>query len=292
MKSTSFHLGLAVLSLGSIAVAQTPNNQGKPQPKPATAQSAEQAFHVYKLSHIVGLNLKNDADKTVGEVEDVLINCADGRLVYAVVSTGGVAGVGEKDHLVPWESVRCTRKDATSTDCVGHTALTEEQISKAPVYKKGEPIDTLALDRAASVPGAARSSTCLISANELKGANVRSADKSEFGEIDDVVFAPEEGCVAYTVLASGGVLGMVEKKIALPWKTTEISRDAKDPKEIVVRTTATKAQLEKAPEFVANDWNRMSSRAWIGEVCTYYSADPFWTHARSASAPKEPENKH
>lgn len=293
MKTSLLHIGLAALAIGSLAAAQNPTPPSKPAQKPAAPEATDQPVQVYRLSHVIGLELKNDTDKSVGEIQDLVINCADGRIAYAVVSTGGTLGVGDKDHLVPWESVRCSRKDSTSTDCTARTTMTADQISKAPEFKKDE-ISKLTppADRATGGDTGARTgAACLISANELKGADVRAADKSEYGEIEDVILAPEQGCVAYTVLASGGVLGMGEKKIALPWKTTEISRNPSDSKELVVRTPATKAQLEKAPEFVANDWNKMSSRTWMTDLYTYHSADPFWSHARPASAPKLPDNK-
>ena len=292
MKNQSLSLGLAILALGSISFAQATKPQGKPTPKPTATEAVDQQVHVYKLAHIVGLELSNDAKKSVGEINDVVIDASTGKLVYAVVGQGGALGVGEKQHLVPWESLRFMRKDSASTECVASTTLSADQIASSPEYKKGEPIAGAVGSRTnpttdkgtVAEPANAR----LVSADELTGTKLQASDKSEYGEIEDVVIAPEQGCVAYTVLASGGVLGLGEKRIAMPWKATEVSRDPNDKQALVARTVATKAQLEKAPEFVSNDWNKMASREWMTDLCAYYSAEPFWNHARAASAPKAP----
>src|SRR2546426_6788 len=64
-----------------------------------------------------------------------------------------------------------------------------------------------------------------VSTLELKGAEVRSPADKEIGKIEEMVIAPDDAMVAYNVLATGGVLGLGEKRFALPWQVTEISYD-------------------------------------------------------------------
>jgi PRC-barrel domain len=50
----------------------------------------------------IGANVENPQGQNLGEIKDLVIDRASGRLAYAVVSFGGFLGVGEKLFAVPW----------------------------------------------------------------------------------------------------------------------------------------------------------------------------------------------
>jgi len=292
MKLNTWSLCAAALALGSLAVAQTekPKGDGAKEKDKGTPVVATHEVHIYKLGEVTDLDLKN-GDASIGEIDDVIIDSRDGRIAYALVGKGGVMGIGETEHLVPWESIRVEMKDKDKL--VGKTSLTAEQIEKAPVYRKSDPIDADLEKRARENAGVRPVSnsdrgqpTRFVSANELKGAAVRSADNADLGKIDEVVLAPKESCVAYTVLGTGGVLGLGEKHFALPWQKTEASYDKEQ--KLIISTPLVKEKLAKAPEYDGKDWKRMSSGPWVREVCTYWGAEPFWSHTAHAGSDREP----
>ena len=297
MKMIALNLCVASLALGPLAVgAWAAAAQGGDTPsKPIPAASAEQTIHLCKLGDIKDLDLKAEGEKkNVGEIDGLVLDAANGRIRYALVAKGGVLEIGETEHLVPWESIRVTPKNPGAKDkdegVVARTSLTVEQIKSAPVYKKGETMIDAALDQRIRENAGLKAeinagpAPRYVSTLELKGAEVRSPADKEIGKIEEMVIAPEDAMVAYNVLATGGVLGLGEKRFALPWQVTEISYD-KD-KKVVVRAPLTKETLQNAPEYDGKDWKRMSSPDWIRDMCTHYSKQPFWMQSWRASAEK------
>ena len=52
---------------------------------------------------ILGATVVNPAGETLGTVDDLMIDNASGRVIYAVMSFGGLLGLGAQYHPVPWE---------------------------------------------------------------------------------------------------------------------------------------------------------------------------------------------
>jgi len=284
MKSIAINLCAATLALGSMAYGQ---KDARP-----VAGSGDPAVRLYRVGDLTDLDLKN-GDKSVGDIDGVIIDATTGRILFALVGKGGVMGIGETEYLIPWQSIKVTAKDPVKNEgVVARTTLTEEQIKTAPTFKKDMSVDagtirkarenaSLGSDSAWERLEAAR----LVTSSDLKGATVKSKDGKDLGKIDEIVIAPEEGMIAYTVLGSGGVLGLGEKHYALPLSVTDISYD-KDHK-IFVTAPLTKERLEKAPEYDSKDWKRMSTPVWIRDMSTYWQTDPYWMHTTPASAEKK-----
>ena len=54
---------------------------------------------------LIGRNVKNPQDETVGEIESVYIN-ADGKVDSVILGVGGFLGVGERHVRVAWKDLR------------------------------------------------------------------------------------------------------------------------------------------------------------------------------------------
>lgn len=290
MRTMTFNVCVAALALVPQALAQ---NTPKDRPMPAPA--AEKAAHLLKLSQVVDVDLRDAKDVSCGEIDGLVIDPATGAIVYALVGQGGVLGVGEKEHMLPWESLQLVPKDKDDLDkFVARTKLTKEQIERAPVYKKDTRIDAEAerLSRtAAGLSGDAITrdpAAVLVTSREIDDATVRGPDEKDLGKIDEVVLAPHEGALAYVVLESGGVLGMGDKECALPWGLVRTSWNA--DKKLVLSTAVTKERIEAAPRYEAKDWKRMSSAAWVEELCKHHGCDPYTKRSVKASATKPMNN--
>ena len=53
-----------------------------------------------------GTNVYNLAGDKLGSVEDIMIDKISGRAIYAVMSFGGILGMGEKHHPLPWSTLK------------------------------------------------------------------------------------------------------------------------------------------------------------------------------------------
>jgi sporulation protein YlmC with PRC-barrel domain len=71
----------------------------------ATSKPAQQQTLVSSTA-LVGSTVKDLQGEKIGEIRELMIEPQNGHIAYAVVSSGGVLGMGKKDLAVPWETFR------------------------------------------------------------------------------------------------------------------------------------------------------------------------------------------
>jgi hypothetical protein len=59
---------------------------------------------------VEGTNVYNRQGEKLGSVDDILIDKASGRAIYAIMSFGGFLGMGEKHHPLPWMALKYDSK--------------------------------------------------------------------------------------------------------------------------------------------------------------------------------------
>ena len=76
----------------------------------------------------IGTDVYDMQGKKIGEVKDIVLEKTSNNILFAVVSFGGVLGVGEKYHPVPWSELDY------EADVGGYVvSFTTEQLKSAPV---------------------------------------------------------------------------------------------------------------------------------------------------------------
>jgi sporulation protein YlmC with PRC-barrel domain len=80
-----------------------------------------------RASKVIGTSVKDNAGERLGEVKDVVLDKQSNSILFGVVSFGGVLGVGEKYHPVPWAAL-----DYDETEGAYVINLTKEQLKAAP----------------------------------------------------------------------------------------------------------------------------------------------------------------
>jgi len=61
--------------------------------------------HMQKASDLRDSNVRNPADEDLGTIEEVMLDVENGCVGYAVLSFGGVLGIGDKLFAVPWTAL-------------------------------------------------------------------------------------------------------------------------------------------------------------------------------------------
>jgi len=288
MRATITTLCLAACTLGSVGFAQ---EKGTEQPQAAKPVAQQEHFEVHSLAKLRAVEIKN-GDKAVGKIEDLILDPADGSIDFVVLSHAG----GEA-RLLPWQSVRIQRKEMGKDDLTGSTQLTEEKLSKAPTCKPGQRIDVELERRAREAAGMPEerveprsAGSILCCAQKVKGSAVKGATDESIGKLDELLLDVGNGAVAFVVLnTSGGAPAAGDKSYALPWATLQFTTDAND--KVAVASKLTKERLAKAPEYDAKDAKKMSSAAWLRELYTFHSVEPYWSNTQPASSPRGPEEK-
>jgi sporulation protein YlmC with PRC-barrel domain len=62
--------------------------------------------HCLSAGTLIGDAIVNPAGEKLGDLKDIMLDTARGEIVYAVLASGGVLGVGEKLFAVPWSALR------------------------------------------------------------------------------------------------------------------------------------------------------------------------------------------
>ncbi|RJR52974.1 MAG: PRC-barrel domain containing protein [Desulfobacteraceae bacterium] len=60
--------------------------------------------HVMSASTLTRDSVVNSKGENLGTIEDIMIHIDSGRIAYAVLSFGGILGIGDKLFAVPWEA--------------------------------------------------------------------------------------------------------------------------------------------------------------------------------------------
>jgi sporulation protein YlmC with PRC-barrel domain len=79
--------------------------------------------------------------------------------------------------------------------------------------------------------------------DELVGTEVRDAQNDALGSVEDLVMSSQAGKIAYVVIARGGIFGIDEKYVPVPWDDFKIA-----PNLNLLVLATTKAVLDTAPQ--------------------------------------------
>jgi sporulation protein YlmC with PRC-barrel domain len=70
---------------------------------PETMDSTTKRYRrVMSASSLTGDRVVNRAGEDLGKIHDIMIDVPTGRIAYAVLSFGGVLGIGNKLFAIPW----------------------------------------------------------------------------------------------------------------------------------------------------------------------------------------------
>ena len=84
---------------------------------------------VLSASSVRGTTVRNPAGADLGSVKDLMIDMRDGGVRYAVLSFGGVLGIGDKLFAVPFESLAVDTESETLV-----LDVDESQLANAPGF--------------------------------------------------------------------------------------------------------------------------------------------------------------
>ncbi|MGZ4994879.1 MAG: PRC-barrel domain-containing protein [Methylobacter sp.] len=97
----------------------------------STKEANKEMLQVSRASKINGTNVKNTKGENMGGIKDLVIDSESGRVVYAVVSFGGILGLGNKLFAIPWSVLKWNReKEYYVLD------LDKETLKNAPGFDK------------------------------------------------------------------------------------------------------------------------------------------------------------
>lgn len=187
------------------------------------------------------MDVVGQGDQDIGKIEDLILNY-DESITYAIVSIGGVLGVGDKLVAIPLADMKINKKEERIT-----TNLSEERLEKLPDFKfeyvvdRNYQTDNRPADSGTNSKYSAAKIDFSINAKKLFDMDVFNQNGNNLGGIDDLILS-NENKVTYAIMSVDGVLGVGDKLVAVPFHSLQIANDK-------IMLQATEEQLEQASEF-------------------------------------------
>lgn len=99
-----------------------------------TSTTVQTHPNVISTTTLIGDNVVNRTGESLGKIEELMLDLEQGRVAYAVLSFGGVLGMGEKLFAIPFEALKL---DATRE----HFTLDvdKDKMRNAPGFDKKNP---------------------------------------------------------------------------------------------------------------------------------------------------------
>ena len=103
MKKTMMVVSAALASI--VLLSDPAGAQGTSQTVDIAKVDVQKLSAGYRASKVIGSNVLNDANETIGKIEDVLVS-PDGTAPYTVLSIGGFLGMDTHLVVVPYDSLK------------------------------------------------------------------------------------------------------------------------------------------------------------------------------------------
>jgi ferritin-like metal-binding protein YciE/sporulation protein YlmC with PRC-barrel domain len=100
----------------------------------ATPSSEFRVIETHRLTGLLGMTVVNEDSQPLGRMKDFILNLNTGRPVYAIISTGGFLGLGQRVVLVPAPALSM----ATTQKGTLAMSMKQDRWSDAPGFKRRE----------------------------------------------------------------------------------------------------------------------------------------------------------
>jgi len=235
---------------------------------------------------IIGQDVRSSAGEDLGEVKDLILSPVSGKIAYALLTKGGVLGVGEKIRAVPFSAFK-------SGAVVGGALTLDVDKAKwdtAPTFRDDD-LDLLGTDErgrslfeyygqdwnremlSTRTAAAGDRSARLLRVSTMMGKDVKNAGQ-EVGEVEDVIVDFNSRRAAVLLDPEDDYTG-TDKEFLIGLDQIMHSPDKKDD----LATTLTRAEFDRATP-ARDDWSGTTTGypyVWSGYHYTRgvgYSAVP------------------
>ena len=127
---------LVVVLLASVSLALGSN--GFAQESKASAGSAMGSkpaegprMNAFMVNKVIGSKVMNLQGEALGKIDNLVVDVDTGRILYAILESGGFLGMGAKLFPVPWASLAALPLEGTF-----FLNQTKDQLAKAPAFEK------------------------------------------------------------------------------------------------------------------------------------------------------------
>jgi sporulation protein YlmC with PRC-barrel domain len=280
----------------AIALAGAAYTWAADPPKPAMESKSmdlkhDQPMMLHRAHQIIGTGVYDAKGDKLGDVNDLVLNGGESRINYAVLSYGGLMGVGDKLFAMPWSAFEHKPLEANKL----FLNIDRDRLAKAPGFDKKNWPDQANAEYWSLVDTYYPRSDTMMHANPpvtdktemakdagkgimksdgiawtrkvsaVLGADVKNTQNESLGEVQDLVIDGHTGKVQYAVLSFGGLMGFGDKLFAIPIGSLQGATG----REFFILDIS-KDRLKNAPGFNKNQWPDFADPQFRNPVDSYY----------------------
>jgi sporulation protein YlmC with PRC-barrel domain len=120
---------MTMMAVWGLLLASEAWAQGAPPPAPGASVPSQDAA-LLRSKTLFEYRVKSPHGEDLGKIEEVMIDMEMGRVAYAVLSFGGLLGLGSKWVPVPWDAVALRPAEKVLV-----LKVEKEKIEKAPNFE-------------------------------------------------------------------------------------------------------------------------------------------------------------
>jgi sporulation protein YlmC with PRC-barrel domain len=264
-------LGMS-MALSVSAADNKPMNQADTKPRNQASAPAGKKMHAttaaahgMRASQLIGTDVTNAQGENLGEIEDLVINTATGKVDYAVLQFGGFLGMGDKLFAYPLERFKpaSNQRGKLSLD------VDKEKLKGSPGFDSKAWPDLNRSDYRAQVDRhygyQSGTKPRFVRASDMLKGDVKDGQRKDIGDIEDIVVDVSTGKVQFVVVEFDRAWNPIDKLVAMPLRT--LTSEDKDGTDLVY--AASREELKGAPAFDKSAWPDLSSAAFRNDMERY-----------------------
>jgi sporulation protein YlmC with PRC-barrel domain len=231
-----------------------------------TEDRARRAVH--PAGQIMGMDVRNTKNESLGHVEDLVVNTKDGKCVYMAMARGQVLGFGGSLFAIAPEAIKMSSNgeylilDASTQEFENAKGFDQNAWPTQPNRRFGKGAadannrDANDREQTARDTGTVKGNDNLSRVSALQGLYVYGRDDKQLGRVYDIAMDCNKQQIAYAAIHHGGTLGIGGKLVAVPWNALTMKAPALDPQRRAFYLDTTEAEFERAAGngFTSDNW--------------------------------------
>lgn len=216
---------------------------------------------VHPAGQIVGMDIRNTKNESLGHVEDFVIRMKDGKCVYVAMARGQVLGFGGSLFAIAPDALTMAANgehlllNATSQEFESAKGFDLNRWPTEPERRWGKAATTAgANDREQPARENVKGADDLARLSSLKGLYVYGRDEKQLGSVYDFAMNCNKHQLTYAAVHHGGTLGIGGKLVAVPYESLTMKAPALDPQRRAYFLNATQQEFEAAPSYTTDNW--------------------------------------
>jgi len=271
-------------------------------------QRGKSLGQVERDNKLIGREVIGSDNQKLGKLNDLVLDLQTGRILYAVIGSGGLGAIGENKLAVPPGIFTDVQLAAESKSTFGrgpdlHANIDKPKLNGAPQFTKDidkdgelgkadflnqvyQYLGEKAWWQNGNATASAGEFQNVHKASDLIGMKVQNVTDQPMAKIENAALDLPAGRILFVLLSSDSSLDLGNDLYALPPDALTLSSDKKK-----LTADISKEKLSGAPHFAKDNWNNLNDPSFASQVYQYYGKQAYFETGGSNLKPTGPSDQ-